>query len=278
MSLASVLPVELEREIFETAATDNPSCIPELLLVARRVHLWIEPLRYRVIPVNAQTEGLVKSILCSNKPPEFFRNAIRHLAFSAYTVTVKEAHQLLKLCPNIVSFACRPAYTLGLLPILTAMNVRRLGVHLNCLFGFSSADLTPSSVDFTHPAFRSLTHLEMLNNMEEDALEVLPHIPTLPALTHLLLNYEIPRDNILAVLAQCPRLQLLLVLWPFPMEYEAVQVLPVSDARFVTGKYGDYWAEWEEGARGFPDFWSRGDDFLARKRNGEIEAARYWMD
>jgi len=34
------LPIELEREIFELAAHDDPRCAPRLMLVARRVHDW----------------------------------------------------------------------------------------------------------------------------------------------------------------------------------------------------------------------------------------------
>jgi hypothetical protein len=36
----SELPIELEREIFEIAASSYPKCIPRLVLVARRVHSW----------------------------------------------------------------------------------------------------------------------------------------------------------------------------------------------------------------------------------------------
>ena len=36
----SKLPPELERQIFETCALENPEVCPVLLLVARRVYLW----------------------------------------------------------------------------------------------------------------------------------------------------------------------------------------------------------------------------------------------
>ncbi|KAJ7307929.1 hypothetical protein DFH08DRAFT_975314 [Mycena albidolilacea] len=46
---------------------------------------------------------------------------------------------------------------------------------------------------------------------------------------------------------------------------------------FVIGLYGDYWADWEAGARGGADAWCRGDDFVARKRGGLIEETCYWL-
>ncbi|KAJ7153351.1 hypothetical protein C8R46DRAFT_474831 [Mycena filopes] len=158
------------------------------------------------------------------------------------------------------------------------MNVRRLGIHLSYLFAH------PSRVNLTHPALGSLTHLEMLDDVAHEVPQLLPHIPNLPALTHLLLlYYEIPRDDILAMLVQCPTLQLVLTLWPWRnrKDYEASKGAPVSDMRFVIGRYytdRDYWAQWEDGARGLPNFWSRGELFLAMKRNGELPGARYWID
>ena len=36
----SELPIELERDIFEIAASSYPKCTPKLILVARRVREW----------------------------------------------------------------------------------------------------------------------------------------------------------------------------------------------------------------------------------------------
>jgi hypothetical protein len=35
----------------------------------------------------------------------------------------------------------------------------------------------------------------------------------------------------------------------------------------------DYKKDWETGARGGDDFWTRAEAFVARKRKGEIESA-----
>ncbi|KAJ7167100.1 hypothetical protein C8R46DRAFT_1035057 [Mycena filopes] len=274
MSVAAVFPAELEREIFETAATREPSSIPRLLLVAHRVHIWLEPLLYRVVSVK-QRGPIIQAILDSRKPPVFFQNAVRHLAFPYGAVMGPEAQRILGLCTGVVNLACEEMYcNPSLLRSLEGMYVQRLTVYVTRLF-------ENSPVDFTHRAFSSVTHLDMFEDSEDDdLLHLLSLIPTCPVLTHLGVDYRTPRNHVLDVLAKCPQLQLLIVLWPpwGPHEYAAAKTASVLDVRFVIGTYDNFWAEWEAGARGFPDFWSRGDDFVARKRKGKIEATRYWMD
>ncbi|KAJ7121829.1 hypothetical protein C8R43DRAFT_1136349 [Mycena crocata] len=51
-----VLPVELEREIFEIAAHSRPRSVPTLVLVASRVKVWVEPFLYRTIFLDAYTQ------------------------------------------------------------------------------------------------------------------------------------------------------------------------------------------------------------------------------
>ncbi|KAJ7149983.1 hypothetical protein C8R46DRAFT_1125416 [Mycena filopes] len=275
---AVVLPPELERYIFEIAAARDYPSIPTLLLVAHRVQIWIEPLLYTVISANDKTP-IARSVLDSNKPPIFFRNAVRHLVvsgpnFTTVPMTAEDVRRILELCPGIVSFAAADRYINNLLlPLFEKMHLQRLGLFLPLLFD-------DGVVDFTSRAFRSLTHLDMFGGVQDNITQMLPRIPTLPSLTHLALEPDIPRDDILTVLVQCPRLQLLIVLSSSGQAdgYERSKTAPPIDARFVIGTYTDYWADWEAGARGLPDFWARGDDFVARKRKGEIAATCYWMD
>ncbi|KAK7023261.1 hypothetical protein R3P38DRAFT_3357061 [Favolaschia claudopus] len=44
-----ILPPELEREIFETAAIRHPDIIPNLFLVSRRIYDWVGCVKYRTI-------------------------------------------------------------------------------------------------------------------------------------------------------------------------------------------------------------------------------------
>ncbi|KAF7333276.1 hypothetical protein MSAN_02422100 [Mycena sanguinolenta] len=50
------LPPELEYRIFEIAALARPTGIPRLMLVARRVKYWIEPLLYRVVLFHSPSD------------------------------------------------------------------------------------------------------------------------------------------------------------------------------------------------------------------------------
>ncbi|KAJ6550187.1 hypothetical protein B0H19DRAFT_187085 [Mycena capillaripes] len=255
----------------------HPGKVPTLLRVARHVLPWIEPFLYQVIRVRVDERSTdmlnaFRSAI-SSKPPEFFY-AVRHLALEmAGILSRDEAIALLRLCRRVTNFSSSRYFTdSSLIPVLAEMRIQRLSSVLKQLFG-------TASINLAHPLFRSVTHLHMFG--VDCVAEILADVPTLPALTHLCLYYELWREIVLPILAECPRLQLLLVQWPAfdKLFYEAARIPYVYDVRFVIGMYVDYWEEWEVGARGLPDpdLWTQADNFLARKRNGEIEATRYWL-
>lgn len=59
--------------------------------------------------------------------------------------------------------------------------------------------------------------------------------------------------------------------------YEAAWIPHVYDVHFVIEQYRDYWANWQACTKGLPNPWSQGDDFVARKRRGEIEGAVFYL-
>ncbi|KAJ7917706.1 hypothetical protein B0H13DRAFT_1994305 [Mycena leptocephala] len=243
------LPVELEREIFETTTLMHLSAIPALLRVARRVLVWIEPLLYRVVRMRHHDTEMVRALFraMKSKPPEFFHNAVHHLIITANVPWPGEHGSLLELCTGVISLACSSSFPdPNLLSVVAQMRIRRLSVALTRLFGGS----------------------------------ICAQISILPSLTHLSLDFHVPTDILMTVLVNCPRLKLLLVLWPSwdQESYELACIPRVCDVRFVMASFDDYWAEWEAGAMGLPNFWSRGDDFVARKRRGEIEVTCYWLN
>ncbi|KAJ7465987.1 hypothetical protein FB451DRAFT_1138102 [Mycena latifolia] len=280
MHIEPAFPVELEREIFETAARLHPSVIPTLLRVARRTLVWIEPLLYRVVCVGRTVPDQGHNILNATKwkPASFFHDTVRHLLLDpATSLTVEEATEVLKLCTGVVNFAVVGSLSSpALLPVLGNMRVQRLSVSLNSLFG------AISSVDPRHPLFAYITHLDILDpDPATSAPHFSTHIPALPSLTHLCLNNFMPWNVIRTLLAECPRLELLANFWAerkYDVAFGRAQNVPVHDVRFVMGLYGNYWADWEAGARGFPDFWSAADDFVAQKRSGAIAADFYWLE
>jgi hypothetical protein len=50
-----------------------------------------------------------------------------------------------------------------------------------------------------------------------------------------------------------------------------VEELSVVDARLVVATYIDYYSDWERGAKGGKDIWIRAEEFMTRKRRGEVE-------
>ncbi|KAJ7446335.1 hypothetical protein FB451DRAFT_1567870 [Mycena latifolia] len=259
MDTRPTFPLDLEREMFEATALMYPKTIPALLRVARRVLIWIEP-----------SDALLRAT--QKKPPSFFR-AVRRLLLDSGDWDPEQTRNILKLCTGVVDFSVIGDISLDptFLPILAAIPLRRLCAELYPLFtGYDS-------IDFTHPMFASLTHLDALDCPHR----ICPQVPLLPALTHLGLDRKASWDTIETVLAKCSRLELLIVSFPeeresSPEERESsarewAGNPPINDVRFVVGLYGNYVAEWEAGGEGFSDFWSLADDFVARKRRREID-------
>jgi hypothetical protein len=100
--------------------------------------------------------------------------------------------------------------------VLSQLRLERMCISLDIIDGLPV--LAEDGSYFHHPAFAQLTHLHLL-----DAPHRWPHIPFagLPALTHLALrNYktQIRPSNVLVlqkILAECPRLEVLVVFIPF---------------------------------------------------------------
>jgi hypothetical protein len=201
-----------------------------------------------------------------SKPADFFAKAVRHLCLSSSTR--QEAKQILEVCSGVTNLGL--TYTLAkpdLLPILMNLPLQRLAT---CLRGMFREATIPR-----HPLFASITHLDLLDPEIGNFTELLTHIPTFPVLSHLAVGSEdVSKDMAQTLLGECPRLALLLLLWFSDREYKSAQIPHVYDARFVIGLSPmEYWRDWEAGAKGLPHFWSRGDDFVTRKRRKQIEGA-----
>ncbi|KAK7013025.1 tyrosinase central domain-containing protein [Favolaschia claudopus] len=276
-----ILPLELEREIFEHTALMFPHSIPSLLRVARHVYIWIEPLLYRIVRLEDDI-GIASALfdaVKNDRPPAFF-HAIHHLSVEATNAWLfEDIHSLMKRCTEIRNFACLSSFPdPSLLPILAGMrSLQRMSCSFLDLFGGVQA------VDLTHPALQSLTHLDLFD-MHSESQAFFGALSLLPALTHLCLGQDywnvFARDQL--SIANWSRLELLLFQWSGSMmsrrkRYQAMQVGHVYDIRLVLGLYTDYWEEWELEARGGLKFWAEADDFVLRKRRGEIEATRFWI-
>ncbi|KAJ7802306.1 hypothetical protein B0H13DRAFT_2297279 [Mycena leptocephala] len=273
-----ILPPELEREIFEIAATIHPGTIPPLLRVARRVLTWIEPLLYRVIRVDADDAfraakaGAIMRAMHS-KPTNFFADAVLHM-FLDYNSewTVDQACSLLSLCSNLVGLAVMGRYcTPSLLPILGTTQIRRFVGTLSELFGSYDA------IDFDHPALASITHLHVVDAVNRMSELQVRRLASLPSLTHLALSIDVSGPILPQILSDGANLVVLFNFWVSAnTARDALEIIPQtsplkSDPRFILGVIpDDYWADWEIGAQAGADFWVEAGEFGAKKRRGEI--------
>ncbi|KAK7006300.1 tyrosinase central domain-containing protein [Favolaschia claudopus] len=273
------VPPELEREIFETTAAKFPKSIPALLRVARRVHIWIEPLLYRVIHLddNAEVEHAAYRAMKRKDAPDFFHKAVHHLVLQSDD-RGPNVLQLLSLCTGLREFGCiNSSVDHTMLPILAEMrDLRRMCCSFTSLFG------NVQSIDFKHPVLRSITHLDVF---EDNCWTLLGPVLQLPALTHLCFHKNhwetLARDGLPVAAADCPALQLLLFQWPAGSEsqkdYDSIKKPRLYDLPVVVGLYNNYWGEMEAEARGCLKFWAEADDFISRRRKGEVEATRFWI-
>ncbi|KAI5980767.1 hypothetical protein EDD15DRAFT_2381292 [Pisolithus albus] len=110
----SCFPDDIEREIFFLAASpDTGNCGSALptaylchyLLVAQRVHHWLEPVLYQVVDVHNQK--VVKLFLSSLRPrPAFAKRAVKVLHLRP-AVSPEQGAEILKLCQGLQELTLR---------------------------------------------------------------------------------------------------------------------------------------------------------------------------
>ncbi|KAJ6569164.1 hypothetical protein B0H19DRAFT_1134765 [Mycena capillaripes] len=268
------LPEDLERQIFEIAALENSSSIPTLLRVAKRTHIC------RCYTVWER--------LCRKSISWDF---VRHLFMRFKGVTVA-VDLVLSKCTGVqdLVFDCGPSQPRQFLPHLGVMQLRRLGIHMEHMFG------TLETMDLRDRVFASLTHLLILD-FDKDASPGVPgttvelwapQLALLPRLTHITFVGSVPAAILHSVLKECTALQVLVSLrkWMryrvYPPQTTPVltlhRQLRVEDVRFVFIPFESLSESWEVGARGGEDFWVCADKFVAAKRRGEIAEGKYWTE
>jgi hypothetical protein len=238
----------------------------------------IEPLLYRVFSVDAAYRrseyahrysiGGAKFLeMLRSKSPGFIHDNLRHLAFDYAEMLVEDATQALLRCSgatNLVLVLYKKA-SASVPEILRTMHLLRLAVDLSYLFDGGA------NIDFQHPLFAHLTHLEVF---DKDPALTTVGIPRIPCLTHLAFHVLWDVNLYLAVLAQCPRLEVLAFIvherfWG--EEYGVVDPRFGDDVRTVVVAVQDFINDWEFGADGGADYWVRAERFIAQRRSGAVK-------
>ncbi|KAJ7757567.1 hypothetical protein B0H16DRAFT_1885585 [Mycena metata] len=263
-SAGPVLPVELERLIFELAAWQDPEIIFTLILVAKRVCIWIEPELYHTV-VFRKSRSL---LMLQSKPAEFLRQHVHHVAISV-ELEYDDVVQILSTCTGVHDLAIwnNAATRPDLLPLIHKLtNLQRLSANLFALFGGREG--------FTLDQFRipppeelplaSLTHLDLFGPLPERLWSV---FRTLRQLTHLALTDLYPRELIPAALGTCPVLRLLVVKWSLDAKMPAASKIS-TDPRFCIVRCTDYEFDWERGARGRTNVWHAAATKIRARRKG----------
>ncbi|KAJ7616136.1 hypothetical protein FB45DRAFT_237821 [Roridomyces roridus] len=274
------LPPELEREIFELAAQSDPLSVLQLMLVAWRIHDWVKPLLYRVVLLQGQF--VLKKV--SSYPWE---SSSRYTSISLSILQQSVKHLYIQMAPsNVTEHVLSAASGVENLWVRTMLeessegrlvaalpNVRRLHCNYSLILDALDVETTP-------PAFSRLTHLEIFGEVDPDIWEELALIPNL---THLAVDDGwVDGPLLLDLLDRFKSLHVLIMLcWPdrptLDLDDEGMHQL-VKDPRFVRTACLDRMADWKSGALTGVDYWSRADDFLARRRAGDINALRYFIE
>ncbi|KAJ7023507.1 hypothetical protein C8F04DRAFT_180554 [Mycena alexandri] len=280
------LPAELEREIFTTAASVLPiRHIPNIILVARRVQIWVTPMIYRSFVV-CHSPSIEDSLSLRRTPDEFRRilslsptaaaEHIRNICIATWVHPV-QIGSFLDACSGTETLAILGISVVlpGLLPTLAKMPLRRLSLELLSLFGvIPGLDFT---VDFGHQIFSRLTHLTIQDTPDENPDPAMwAGLVELPCLTHLAFTHWHLPPIFNTILTDCQTLQV------FVLQCSAVNIAHTEglgyfshDPRSVVLVVMKPQDDWEAGVNGGEDYWKRAEEFLDKRRKGEINAYDY---
>ncbi|KAJ7632885.1 hypothetical protein FB45DRAFT_1027009 [Roridomyces roridus] len=268
-----ILPAELEKEIFETAAFFEPASIPTLLLVARRVKIWIEPLLLRVFSVPAPSSynlrnfrhsfaaHVLQELFGKSECPTLWHpERVRHLLLH-YSIL----HSILAECNNIVDLAIgSQCDTSTLLSLSLPFKLQHL-----------SAPVAPFLLasDLSLPPFANITHLDVLDRATEaEGWSTWSCLAELPCLTHMSFHENFMPSSVCAgALEHCKSLIILAVLWPIEEARLATDYaylhLDFEDPRFVMMVVPDLLEDWETGACGGRNYWDVADQLSRQRRS-----------
>ncbi|KAF7296364.1 Zn(2)-C6 fungal-type domain-containing protein [Mycena chlorophos] len=282
--MSAKLPPELEREIFEWTAVLHPWTIPHLLLTARRVHIWTEPLAYHTIRVDRSKRftSFVDNALKGWKPPEFFAKHVRYIFVYVYVSipsNLEDACRAVSLCVNATRIAGAGSLVgPHLIPVIQPMRLERVALFLSHLLTYpDGAEKLPLEL----PCFQTVTHLDVFDTLpleNDEAKFYIEKLVALPVLTHLSLNDVAPWEELKMLLAGCSCLKVLLIQWSGRDEDEGKRQAAAAppefdDVRLVMTTFDIM----EDAALDDSHLWTSAEEFIEEKSNGRISARTFWM-
>ncbi|KAJ7779113.1 hypothetical protein B0H16DRAFT_1501485, partial [Mycena metata] len=256
-SNSPVVPLELEREIFEEAAIN-------LLLVSHRVYEWTVTPRGELS--TCTFAALRRAIQSNSKAPSFFRAHVHHLYIAPRPPAGdgSEVQEILSACAGIQSLSFIWAnIPPSILPALSTLRPRRLWGYFDSLL---------AAKDLCQPMFTFVTHL-LLFVPRTDIAASLSFLANFPSLTHLAI-FGAEHSLASHILASFKRLKVLVK----HSSASAGEELDNVDDRYVTISLQNPIEQWVMGSRGGNDVWARAEAFIAKKRQRKIQPDwRYWI-
>ncbi|KAJ7485037.1 hypothetical protein B0H11DRAFT_1914031 [Mycena galericulata] len=218
-------PVDLEREIFETAALMHPKEF--LLFYGQGLLAAFISGTYKIIRASTHSVTALKA-----KSAPFLHNAVRHLLLDfTPTWSPEEERDILEVCTGVVDFAVvQHMSNPGLLPILADMQLEQLAICLEALFG---GEL---SIGLRHQLFASITHLDIFDSIQDRETCICP-----PSHGTRWGTYRRTARNSSSSFSSS---------WPYRFSsvgFEWMKTSPIRDVRLVAALYVDHWDDWERG-------------------------------
>jgi len=285
-SYVFLFPEDIERLIFEQAAEDDKRTALQLVLVARRVQQWIEPIVYRVITMHCNTfrphpkeHPFLLALDSTPKHSEFYTRHVK--GFWSSGLQSDDVLRILTLCSGVTIIYSWFDWTRDDVDMLDTA-IGRLRPQRFTIFENTFGTAKP---DFHHAWFSNMTHLSIAvdwNYWASSALDIIPH------LTHIGLRLELHSRSkqsailadVLRILSCCKALRVCLFgetdrYWEEDFDHDgrssglvdASQTLgQIDDPRIVLHEYRPSLADWESFWAGKPDKWSRAEAHVERRR------------
>ncbi|KAK0454049.1 uncharacterized protein EV420DRAFT_1556523 [Desarmillaria tabescens] len=268
-----LLPLELQWEIFELTARVYPAEAHGLLLVARRVHSWVEPILYENVVLGGESPLMNRSAhlkflqTVGAKPAEFLGRVVKRLCLT-YHAHDESAMRLLHHCTGTISLACWSPATVSPSSLGSIASLRFL-CHLSIPITYFM-DL-PISDSPSCNWNRRLTHLEIivpaaqLHHLQPTMAERLLALPSLTHLGFLDFPNSLEYDFISPLLEQHKSLEVVYLLLYYFDERPEQDHPWGNDDRVVAMvrsrcKY-DSIAHWESGA-----LWKTATEVVSQRR------------
>ncbi|KAJ7150245.1 hypothetical protein C8R46DRAFT_499882 [Mycena filopes] len=284
-----LLPIELQREIVEIAVRANPknrALQLDLSLVAHHVHFWVEQILHESVTIDNGQSLLDFLDLVASKPADFFATAVKLLNVS-YTTEASQAASFLALCPQVQVLVFHPRTHLATTvppPHLDRLPLRRLCIPREV---FATIMRSPNS----EPTWLStLTHLDIgfivsgLSSAVTVQLVDSLRLSRLPRLTHVALWISAANPVLAgAICTSCPSLRVLAMCQDgaapridYYPDFTEDQAAYVFDLRIVVVGLTDLEdsGRWDAARLGRPDFWTRAEGVVDRRRARASAAAQ----